>query len=561
MIGAPQVSAVGSLSLRLRRFLSTVIHLRMSQIAYRVLRRIYRQKPKTFSGTTLKQRMSSWQRPLARTKQLIGSAELNMLGVTHKISTASDWREVTDDRLWLYHAHYFDDLCSEDAASRRAWHEELIDRWIAENRPGSVPGWDPYPSSRRIVNWLKWYLAGAELSQLAVDSLASQADLLSRRLELDLLGNHLLADLKALIFAGAILETAQSDGWLSDAQVKLAAQLPQQILGDGGHYELSPMYHAVVLEDLLDVVNLAQAASLPIENAICARIPKMLRWLRVVSHPDDQIALFNDAALDGCGSVRELEQYAGRLGFSQPERPEDGITLLRESGYARLAQGPFVVIADVGSVGSDHQPGHAHADSLTFEASLFGQRLVVNSGTSTYREGPERLWQRGTRAHNTITIDGEDSSEVWAAFRVGRRARVFDIELLETDDEYAVEASHNGYQKSFGVTHRRLWKLREDELTIVDQLTARSVHHLEWRLHLHPSIVANAVSSHTFQLSHRSFGRRIVLILDADLDVRLQKGAYSPEFGVSLDNTCVVAIGRTKDGIRRFSTHLKAEVT
>ena len=65
-----------------------------------------------------------------------------------------------------------------------------------------------------------------------------------------------------------------------------------------------------------------------------------------------------------------------------------------------------VAIGDIGNVGPDYIPGHAHADTLSFEMSVFDMRFIVNSGTSVYGLGAERLRQRGTAAHSTVVIDG-----------------------------------------------------------------------------------------------------------------------------------------------------------
>ena len=98
--------------------------------------------------------------------------------------------------------------------------------------------------------------------------------------------------------------------------------------------------------------------------------------------------------------------------------------------------------ADVGEIGPDYRPGHAHADTLCFELSVFGQRLVVNSGTSEYGLGAERLRQRGTAAHSTVQIDGADSSEVWSGFRVARRARPLCRTLDELDGAVILAGGH-----------------------------------------------------------------------------------------------------------------------
>ena len=76
-----------------------------------------------------------------------------------------------------------------------------MQRWVAENPPGVGPGWEPYPTSLRIVNWIKWALAGHALPPGCLHSLAVQTRWLCRRLEYHLLGNHLFANAKALVLS------------------------------------------------------------------------------------------------------------------------------------------------------------------------------------------------------------------------------------------------------------------------------------------------------------------------------------------------------------------------
>src|SRR5690606_31821478 len=119
---------------------------------------------------------------------------------------------------------------------------------------------------------------------------------------------------------------------------------------------------------------------------------------------------------------------------------------LSSSGYYRAQTASAVAVFDAGPLGPDYLPAHGHADTLTFELSLNGQRVVVDSGVSTYETGPQRDRERSTAAHNTVTIDGENSSEVWASFRVGRRASVFDVRTAEGEDDIVVSATHDGYR-------------------------------------------------------------------------------------------------------------------
>jgi uncharacterized heparinase superfamily protein len=351
---------------------------------------------------------------------------------------------------------------------------ELIERWIGENLPGSGPGWEPYPLSRRIVNWIKWLLEGGRLTPAMRRSLATQADWLARRLEFHLLANHLFANAKALTFAGCFFE---QDGWLRTGLKQLEREIPEQILADGGHFERSPMYHGLILEDMLDLVNLGRAypGLLPDWSPVAAR---MLGWLARMLHPDGEIPFFNDAAFGVAPEPRLLFDYAARLGIT-PARVEFGA-----SGYIRLENDTTVVLFDAAPIGPDYQPGHAHADTLSFELSHRGQRLLVNSGISTYERGPERQRQRGTAAHNTVRVDGRDQSEVWAAFRVARRARPLDV---RTDHRSWAEAAHDGYHRlKPPVTHRRRLVLEADRVLLTDMLEGRGEHAIEMFFHFYP---------------------------------------------------------------------------
>ena len=164
-------------------------------------------------------------------------------------------------------------------------------------------------------------------------------------------------------------------------------------------------------------------------------------------HPDGEISFFNDSAIGIAPSPAQLDAYAQRLGYGIIPPTADGCTLLPESGFVRMQKGPAVVIADVGSVGPDYLPGHAHADTLSFELSLYGSRVLVNAGISEYGTSDERLRQRGTAAHNTVVVLGENSSEVWGGFRVARRAHAFGYRASEHVDQLVVTCSHDGYRR------------------------------------------------------------------------------------------------------------------
>jgi uncharacterized heparinase superfamily protein len=102
-------------------------------------------------------------------------------------------------------------------------------------------------------------------------------------------------------------------------------------------------------------------------------------------------------------------------------------------------------VLDAGPDGARCQPGHVHADALTFELWVDGARAIADYGVASYEPGASRDETRSTRAYNTVTVDGHDSAEVWHAFRAGRLAKVQRCAVMPTPAGVRVEAAHDGF--------------------------------------------------------------------------------------------------------------------
>jgi uncharacterized heparinase superfamily protein len=457
------------------------------------------------------------------------------------------WDGPQREKLWRYNQHYFDDLNALDSKARLMWHQALVDDWIAHNPTGQGNGWEPYPLSLRVVNWVKWTLSGAVQSPAAHQSLAVQVRWLTGRLENHLLGNHLFANAKALVIAGLYFEGPEADAWLALGLHILAREVPEQMLPDGGHFERSTMYHALALEDMLDLVNATQCFAnrlSPAQRRQVADWPQrastLHAWLLTMCHPDGEISLFNDAAFDIAPSVAELDGYARRVLVDEAPKVSSALVQLRESGYVRLARGPAVALLDVAPVGPDYLPGHAHADTLSFELSVGTQRVLVNSGTSCYGSSPERLRQRGTAAHNTVVVNGQDSSEVWGGFRVARRAYPLGLNIQQSADATATEVrcAHNGYVRLTGrPIHHRTWRLDAQSLTVTDRVEGPH-QGAEARFHFHPAVQVQRGLSQAEGTATLPDGTVITWQLDHG-QARLDAGTWHPRFGHVEPNVCL----------------------
>lgn len=525
----------------LSRYFHTLRHLRAGQVVARLRRRWQTRTVDQGPAGPRRARAFEFQAPIPSADSLIAPGLFRFLNVERGCTSRQDWQGSPADRLWHYNLHYFDDLNSGHAGSRFDWHIELLARWQRENPPCEGIGWEPYPVARRIVNWIKFDLRCGGLTAAARDNLAIQARWLEKRLEFHLLGNHLFADAKALVFAGLFFESAEADRWRHRGMSLVSGQLDEQVLADGGHFELSPMYHAAFLEDLLDLVNFLRSSDVDVPAEWMRVCDRMRAWLGVMVHPDGEIPFFNDAAFGVAPRAAELEAYAARLSLP-PIYPPAELTDLADSGYVRASAGPALMICDCAAIGPDYLPGHAHADSLSFELSVFGQRVLVNGGTSTYAEVPERQRQRGTAAHNTVVLDGQDSSEVWGGFRVARRARIRHREVHSAAARVDILASHDGYRRLKGRNlHTRRWHLAGDGLVIDDQVSGGPCD-AEARFHLHPSVVAVklAGSGVTLDLAGADTNQVRLEFSGAEA-VTVEPFDWHPEFGLAVPGRCVVA--------------------
>ncbi len=486
----------------------------------------------------LRDLVAEWCEPVPREQSQLAERRFRFLNVEYEIASAKDWNSQEIEKLWLYNLHYFDDLNARYAWIRRPWHLKLLNRWIEENQPGVGVGWEPYPIALRVVNWIKWCLAGNDASYVVRHSLAVQLRFLSSRLEVHLLGNHLFANAKALIFGGMFFEGSEAERWYALGKKVMAKELLEQVLADGGHFERSPMYHALFLEDLLDLLNLHSAYRKPIDASWIAAITKMFTWLSILTHPDGEIAFFNDAAGGVAPKLHKLADYAERLGF-QSSLPLTNYWsgLLSSSGFARIESRNAVVLADVGSVGPNYLPGHAHAGTLSFELSLAGRRVLVNSGVSVYGNGGERLRQRGTAAHNTVRVDECDSSEVWSGFRVARRAHTLDVQY----DNATLSAKHDGYRRLHGKPiHYRQWRIVPNGIDVVDELDGNGSHMVEVFFHIHPGWLPHLKGDDACELVSVDGSRCFLIGLESCMAWQIKSSTWHPQFGVSLPSFLLV---------------------
>jgi uncharacterized heparinase superfamily protein len=319
----------------------------------------------------------------------------------------------------------------------------------------------------------------------------------------------------------------------------IARELAAQILDDGFHVERAPGYHAVLVDDLIRLERLLRATGE--DDGALGRLVidarrRTAAALASVVHGDGEIPLFNDSAFGQAPRTAWILDRAAEL--DDGTRPVADPRGAPSAGFHRLPGVSSVVLFDAGEIGFDDQPGHAHADTLSYELSCGATRIVVDAGVFDYAPTAARAYARGTRGHNTVEIDGLDQSEMWGVFRVGRRARPFSIRREDGGDRAAIEASHDGYRHLAGspVHRRRMEHLGGDAWRVEDLVLGGGEHRAVSRLRLHPAFSAGARGAGRFEASNGPVIVRIVAESPARIDV--EEGRYFPRFGV--EEKCLV---------------------
>ncbi len=538
-----------SVMTRFLLYANTLRHLRVSQIYALIRKRLLRlSHHRTLVGSVRVRRGISIGPVISQQPRSMHPNTFEFLNRKKTFPDGHiDWISSEMPKLWRYNLHYFDYLSEE----WRSYDEKitLISDWIASNPPGAADAWEAYTLSLRIVNWIKFFLrTDTALHHEWLHSLYAQGLWLEQNLEDHLLANHYLKNGVALFFVGVYFEGTDADRWLAKGRQILVDELEEQFLSDGGHYERSPMYHAISLVDYLDVLNLMTGSQRDLhfdeQQPFTGRVHEALTFLDDILLPDGGIPLFNDAAFGIAPPPGEILTYGSQIMKYTRRSIPDGLTTSKKSqtGYYVIRDASDMMVIDCGAVGPDYQPGHAHADTLSFELALNGRRIIVDSGVYDYEPGRRRTYARSTRAHNTLCIDQQDQSETWGVFRVARRAYPINARMTEDGEHRATfEGAHNGYARLSGqLTHFRMIEyVSPGKWTVRDTVNGEGVHTIESLLHVHPDYQLMLVGRSAEIRDER--GNAILVIAPTpNVALNIEPGWYFPEFGLEYPKSTLV---------------------
>lgn len=398
--------------------------------------------------------------------------------------------------------------------------------------------WTPHAVSLRILNWCRYYAWRAPTADAAFlrrlrGLIYKNANFLSRHVEHDIGGNHLIENAIALLMAGVFFEDA--DDWLQSGLTLLEAE-SEQFLPDGGHFERSPMYHTLTLTRYLTALDVLQASDHTPPETLAQTARRACAFLAALRPPDGDLPLLNDAVL---GEALPLERCLAYARTVDCISGSDGASrdALPTSGYYWLGNGDDRLLVDGGPFGPPHLPAHSHNDCLAVCLWVDGDRLICDTGTYEYAPTARRQRSRSVRSHSTVQVGRTEPVEIGGQYLAGRRIDPT-VRYVSTDSLTMFDGSYQRQgSRSTAYTHRRRVYSDGERWLLQDRVEGAGERPVRSRLHLHPTVDVEAE------------GQRLALTVDGETrvflvplgvaDSTMTTTPYFPEFGREEERTTI----------------------
>jgi len=352
--------------------------------------------------------------------------------------------------------------------------EAIVGRWLLAHGTKVDEAWASSLWGERILFWTAYapYILSSGDSgyrSALLNTLARGARHLDGNADKAVAGLDRVTAWCGVVAAGLLVQGGVPR--VARGEAGLARALSTAQFDDGGLVSRSPFEQALLVDRLGMLRACYLAAKQTIPDGIEAAGQASLAALHGVTMGDGALSSWQ-----GCGPGEAARLTALIEGCGLRARP---LRQARGWGYQRMSALGTVIVVDAAPPPPPKIIDQGSASTLAFELSDGGQRLVVNCGgpgplpTDLSEELLEGL--RTTAAHSTLILADTNSTNILADGSLGKGVEDVAIDRTEDNDSSRLEASHDGYVRTFGLIHKRSLLLGNDgkELRGSDQLSAK----------------------------------------------------------------------------------------
>ncbi len=451
--------------------------------------------------------------------------------------------------VWLGYSEP-ESLPDEQQRVHRHWLNEWIDGHPVAAEPGYLrQEWMPHSVCLRICNWSRYEAAfseqlSPEFSRDIRRFVYKNAAFLSDNVEYGVGGNHLIENAVALVIAGVYLDEGR---WRQQGRRLFERAASNQFFEDGGHFERSPMYHAIVCQRYLTAHSLlAMIGEASNEISKCAA--ESVRFLERLRPPDGRIPLLNDSAFGEALALDNCLTYAQEVGVI--DSPAEAETVrMDDSGFYWLGDGDDRMLVAAHEIAVPHIPAHAHAHPGQICLWIDGQRVFTDTGVYEYAAGARRQRSRSIRSHNTVQVGKDEPVRMASSFWLWGR---LDPTVVFNESTETVELSYsvNGIGRP-SYKHNRKIEHESGVWTIADRIDSEDSLVIS-RLHVHPEFDARMVDNQ-IEVMNSTEESVVSVVPFGHEKVTVETAPYYPEYGKEmLRNVIIISSSRYEKFGARF---------
>ena len=380
--------------------------------------------------------------------------------------------------------------------------EAMVGRWLLAHGTKVDEAWAPHLWGERILFWTAYapYILSSSdggYRSALLNTLARGARHLDGSADKAAAGLQRVTAWCGVVAAGLLVQGGVPR--VARGEAGLARALSSAQFDDGGLVSRSP-FEQVQLVDRLGLLRACyQAAKQTIPDGIEAASQASLAALHGVTLGDGALSSWQ-----GCNPGEAARLTALIEGCGLRARP---LRQARGWGYHRLSALGTIAIIDAAPPPQQKVAQQGSASTLAFELSDGGQRLVVNCGGPgpLPTDLPDELIEglHTTAAHSTLVLADTNSTNIMPDGSLGKGVEDVAIDRHEDNDSSRLEATHDGYVRTFGLVHKRSLMLGNDgkELRGSDQLQAKGRRKIREsapyaaRFHLAPGVEATITAN------------------------------------------------------------------